>query len=116
MEKQTLPKRHLDEAEANQHECKESIQSLPYAVMISRPDIRYAPGKLARYAENMSLEYSAEVKQILRYPRGTVMMRLCLYNDGGQTGLVSYTQADFAGGNGGSESAREILMKCGDIM
>lgn len=73
LEKQTLRKRRPNETSVNQLQYKEAFGSLQYTVTVSWPDISYATGKIARYAENTLLIYWVELERILRYLRGTVM-------------------------------------------
>lgn len=53
------------------------------------------------------------VNQILQYLRGTAIMRLCLYNSYGQTGLVSYVDVDYAEEED-SKSTNGIIIKYRD--
>lgn len=117
MEKQILHKQRQDESGANYLEYKETIGSLQYSATIFRPDISYVTGKLKRYAENSSLVHWVGVKRILWYLRGNLPMQLCLHNCGnkGPTGLVSYTNYNYAAGED-SKSTRRIFIKYRDSM
>jgi hypothetical protein len=71
--------------------CK-AVGALMYAAVGMRPDIAFAVGILARFAENPGCAHWEAAKHVFRYLKGTVTFRLVL--GGHATGLLGYTDAD----------------------
>lgn len=114
MQKQRLPEQHPDQLAVNQFEYKEAIGRLQYVATISRPDISYAWRKLTRYAKKTWLIYWVRVKRIVRYLRGTTMMRLWLLNECNQNSLVCYADGDYAGNSDDCKFSSGTLIKYWD--
>lgn len=55
---------------------QEAIGSLMYAARVSRPDIWFAVGALARYNNNPGKAHWQFVKRIMRYLKGTAHYKL----------------------------------------
>jgi hypothetical protein len=55
-----------------------TVGSLMYAMVCTRPDIAHAVGVVSRYMNNPGKEHWEEVKWILRYLRGTLLMHYVL--------------------------------------
>ncbi|URD85076.1 Retrotransposon protein [Musa troglodytarum] len=71
-----------------------AVESLIYAMVCTRSDITYAVSVTSRFLTNLSKEYLAAVKWILRCLRGS--SKVCLSFGGGPLVLTDYTDADMA--------------------
>ncbi|XP_047122150.1 secreted RxLR effector protein 161-like [Schistocerca piceifrons] len=84
---------HSRQSPANQHEVKEmeskpyrqAVGSLMFAATVSQPDIMFAVSMVSRFLHNY----------IMKYLQGTRVLTLRCKAD--STGLVVYSDADFAG-------------------
>jgi hypothetical protein len=68
-----------------------------YAATISRPDLSYYAGVLARYISKWNLEHYKAAKHLLRYIRGTTDLCLTFDATGGQRMVLGYADADWGG-------------------
>jgi hypothetical protein len=75
---------------------QQAIGSLTYAAICTRPDISAAVGALSQFMANPNSVHWTGVKRILRYLRGTVNHGL-VYDGKGDTELVGFSDADWAG-------------------
>jgi hypothetical protein len=87
------------------------VMSLNHLAQVTRPDIAYAVGQLARHQQNPGIKHWEMAKQVLRYLKGTRNFSLLYHwgpaNTTWQDGLydlsdpfdhmVSFADADFAG-------------------
>jgi len=64
-----------------------------YAMNCTRLDIAYVVGRLSRYTSNPSKEHWHDVKQVLKYLKGT--MHYCLKYSGDPSVLEGYTYASW---------------------
>lgn len=78
------------------------IGSLRYLVH-TRPDITHAVGIVSRFMEKPTVTHWTAVKQILRYVQGTLSYG-CRYVQGGNGGLLGYSDSDHAGDIGDRKS------------
>jgi hypothetical protein len=74
----------------------EAIGSLMYAMVCTRPDIAFAVGVLARNTTQPTTQHWMAVKRLLRYLRASTTATL-VYNTNGNTKLLGYCDADWAG-------------------
>lgn len=75
---------------------REAVGCLNYIAQISRPDIAYIVGNLARFANNPSETHWRAAKQVMKYLKGTIDLSLC-YNGKTQDKLIGYCDSDYAG-------------------
>ena len=69
---------------------------LQYLATVMRPDIAFAVNKLAAYTANPSLTHYMAAKHILRYPKGTMDLKLT-YRETSDTNIFyGYTDAAYA--------------------
>ena len=75
-----------------------TVGSLMYAIVCTRPDISHAVGTVSRYMHNPGKEHWQVVKWILRYIQKTLDVGLIFEKDGmvGQH-VVGYCDSDYAG-------------------
>ena len=64
-----------------------------YAMVQTRPDICYIVSVLSRYNNNPNSKHIAAAKRVIRYLKGTLDYGITY---GTETGLVSYTDTDWA--------------------
>lgn len=79
-----------------EHQCRQLIGSLMYAMLGTRPDICYALSYLSRYQVYASEKLWNALKRILRYIKGTLYYKL-IYKENGKEVLTGYTDADWGG-------------------
>ena len=70
------------------------VGSLMYAMVCTRPDIRYAVGVVSRFMSNPDKEHWNAVKWILRYLKGTSNM--CIRFGSGKPQLDGFTDLDMS--------------------
>lgn len=75
---------------------QEAIGSLMFAAQISRPDISYAVGALARYNNNPGKAHWQAVKRVMRYLKGTINYKLQFTRDS-KDYIEGFSDADWAG-------------------
>ena len=85
-----------DQEVVNQQAYQSSVGSLLYLSTVTRPDIAFAVGTVARFASKPTSTHWAALKRILRYLRGTSDLGI-LYNSETNMPLVAYSDADWAG-------------------
>ena len=74
---------------------REAVGALLYLALMTRPDISYAVGQVSKYCQNPNESHWNAVTQIFAYLNGT--MDFGIWLGGERTGLIGYTDADFAG-------------------
>jgi hypothetical protein len=74
---------------------REAVGALLYVALMTRPDIAYAVGQVSKYCQNPNQSHWNAVSQIFSYLVGTKDYGIWL--GGSQSGLVGYTNANFAG-------------------
>jgi hypothetical protein len=73
------------------------IGSVMYAATISRPDLSYAAGVLARFIGKWSMTHYQAAKHLLRYIRGTTDLCLTFDAEAGKRVILGYADADWGG-------------------
>jgi hypothetical protein len=71
------------------------IGSLMYAMTLTRPDIAFVLGCLARYMSDPAIHHGHAVKELMRYLRSTIKQKL-RFGPGGEKHFVIFTDADWA--------------------
>ena len=79
-----------------------ALGSLMYAMLFTRPDLCHAVGLLSRYQTNPGAEHWKQIKNTLRYVKGTVDYYLCF--NGHNLQLQGFTDADWQGDLDGRKS------------
>jgi len=85
--------------------------SILYLSTITRPDIAYAAGLLARYISKWSMEHFKAAKHLLRYLRGTSDLCLSYDTEAGKRVLLGYADADWGGCQDTRRSTTGYLFK-----
>ena len=75
---------------------RQAVGGLLYVMVMSRPDIAYAVGQVAKYCQNPGPAHWNAFKRILSYLAGTANYGLC-YNSDEKNTAIGYTDADYAG-------------------
>ncbi|XP_037826171.1 secreted RxLR effector protein 161-like [Lucilia sericata] len=75
---------------------QEAIGSIMYAAQVSRPDVSFAVGALARYNNNPGKAHWQAVKRIMRYLKGTINYKLQFSKDE-NAHIEGISDADWAG-------------------
>jgi hypothetical protein len=76
---------------------KEAVGSLMYGANTTRPDIKYAVGQVAKFAQNPSPAHWSAVKHILSYLKGTFDYGIRFSGSSSSGVLSAYSDADYAG-------------------
>jgi hypothetical protein len=77
-------------------EYQQGIGSLMFAIVLTRPDIAFTLRKLGQYMSDPAEHYSHALKNLLRYLRLTVTMKLRYGPGGAHSQFVIYSDADWA--------------------
>jgi hypothetical protein len=72
-----------------------ALGSLMYAMLFTRPDLCYAVGILSRYQVNPGETHWKQLRNVLRYVKGTMDYHLCF--NGHNLQLQGFTDADWQG-------------------
>lgn len=117
MDKTYLAKRKPDENPADKHNYQSAVGSLMYLMMASRPDIAFAVSHLSKFCSDPSEKHWLAVKRLLRYLRGTSKLALLLGVKGRNSGVVGYTDADWASDSEDRKSVGAYLFfVCGSVV
>ncbi len=81
---------------------RESVGALLYLTLQTRPDLAYAVGQAAKYCQDPNAEHWQALVQIFGYLNGT--KNFGIWIGGERTGLIGYSDADFAGDTGDRKS------------
>ena len=73
-----------------------AVGSLMYAMVATRPDISHAVGVISIFMHNPGRSHWNAVKHVFRYLAGTKDHGI-LFGPNPTTGVVGYTDSDFAG-------------------
>jgi len=73
------------------------IGSLQYLSQMTRLDISFAVGAIARFASNPAEDHWIAVKRVLRYLRGTTNLGLTYGSGGHYDKIIGYSDAEYAG-------------------
>ena len=92
-----------------------AVGSLMYLATMTRPDIAYAVGVLARFNCNPGKKHWNAVKHVFRYLKGTVDLKLEYGPDGGQENerFLTYCDADHGGDVDRRKSTSGYMVKMG---
>ena len=102
-----------EQAEMRRRPYLPAIGSLMYMSTMTRPDISYAVGVLARFNSNPGLAHWKAVKHLFRYIKGTLDYKLTYGRaEPGQELFLTYSDADHGGNkdNGRSTGGYVIMM------
>lgn len=77
-------------------EYQQGIGSLMFAMVLTRPDIAFTLGKLSQYMSDPAEHHGHAMKNLLRYLRSTVTMKLRYGPGGAHPQFVIYSDADWA--------------------
>jgi len=77
-------------------EYQQGIGSLMFAMVLTRPDIAFTLGKLSQYMSDPAEHHGYALKNLLRYLRSTVSMKLRYGPGGAHSQFVIYSDADWA--------------------
>ena len=86
-----------DEESENSSPYREAVGSLMFLSVVSRPDISYAVNSVARFLENHNETHWRAVKRVFAYLNGTRDLGIVYRNEGKDSSLVGYSDADYAG-------------------
>lgn len=78
-------------------EYQQGIGSVMWAMIMTRPDIAFAVGRLAQYMKDPSEHHASALKNLFRYLKSTATQRIC-YQRGSRKErmLKTYSDADYA--------------------
>jgi hypothetical protein len=85
-----------DDTRINITEYQQGIGSLMFAMVLTRPDIAFTLGKLSQYMSDPAEHHGHALKNLLRYLRSTVTMKLRYGPGGAHSQFVVYSDADWA--------------------
>ena len=92
-----------------------AVRSLLYLALLTRPDIAFATGVLARFNSNPGMAHWNAVKHLFRYLKGTVDLKLAygpdpsLENDR----FITFCDADHGGNKDNGKSTSGYMVKLG---
>ncbi|KHJ33283.1 putative effector [Erysiphe necator] len=84
-----------DEERIDPTEYSMIVGSLMFALIYTRPDIAFAPGRLSQYMKSPTKKHGYALKKLMRYLRYTVDYRLRFSSKETVT-LVAYSDTDWA--------------------
>jgi len=85
-----------DDTRIDTTEYQQGIGSLMFAMVLTRPDIAFTLGKLSQYMSDPAEHHGHALKNLLRYLRSTVTMKLRYGPGGAHSQFVIYSDADWA--------------------
>lgn len=91
-----LSKRKDNEPPTDKTRYQSAIGSLMYLMMATRPDIAFAVSHLSKFCADPSEHHWTAVKRVFRYLKGTSKLGLRLGHKSNRSGIVGYTDADWA--------------------
>lgn len=92
-----LVKAETDINQARQSLYLSIVGSLMWAAMSIQPNIAFVVGFLSRFNQNPSKTHLLAAKRVLQYLKGTIDYGLTLRGNIGDTKLIGYCDADYAG-------------------
>ena len=109
------PKSEDEKAEMIDVPYINAVGSLMYLAVMTRPDISYTVGVLARFNSNPGRAHWNAVKHLFRYLKGTVDMKLEYGPDEsiGPEMFVTYSDADHGGNKDNGKSTTGYMVKLG---
>lgn len=105
---------HLDLGEkgkCSNHPYRELIGCLTYAAVTTRPDLCASVGYFSRYQSCFNEQHFNHAKNILRYIRGTIDMKLVYTKNHQANTLIGYSDSDWAGDRNDSKSTSGYVFK-----
>jgi len=92
-----------------------AVGSLMYLAIMTRPDIAYSVGVLARFNSNPGMAHWKAVKHVFHYLRGTVELKLVYGPEDGKVGerFLTYCDADHGGDIDRRKSTSGYMVKVG---
>ena len=97
LSKSMCPKDGSDEQKLMQSKPYRSlVMCLMYLAITTRPDIAFAVKELSKFQQNPGEGHWKAAKHVLRYLKGTINHGL-IYEPDGKSGLVNYSDSDWAG-------------------
>lgn len=105
---------HLDLGEkgkCSNHPYRELIGCLTYAAVTTRPDLCASVGYFSRYQSCFNEQHFNHAKNILRYIRGTIDMKLVYTKNHQADTLIGYSDSDWAGDRNDSKSTSGYVFK-----
>jgi transposase InsO family protein len=92
-----------------------AVGSLLYLANMTRPDISYVAGVLARFNSNPGMEHWKAVKHVFRYLKGTSHLRMAYGPDPslGKEMFLTYSDADHGGNKDNGRSTSGYIVKLG---
>ncbi|CAL5423091.1 unnamed protein product [Camellia sinensis] len=90
---------------------KQMVGSLMYLI-ITRPDIMHGVSLISRYMEHPTELHLLAAKRIFRYLKGTTDFGI-LYKKGEQSGLIGFTDSDYAGDSNDRKSTSGYIFTMG---
>ena len=85
----------LDSAQATLY--RSGVGGLLYLMLMTRPDLAFACGRLSRKMAMPTEHDFAALKRCLRYVKGTTKLKFTLTKPDSSTDLLAYSDSDFAG-------------------
>jgi hypothetical protein len=110
------PKTPEEKAEMDGTPYINVVGSLMYLATMTRPDIAYATGVLARFNSNPGKAHWNAVKHVFRYLKGTMKLRLeygCQALGTGGERFVTYCDSDHGGDKDRGKSTGGYMVKVG---
>lgn len=77
---------------------REAVGCLLYLALVSRPDISFSVGQVARFIESHNSSHIKAVRHIISYIRGTPGHGIC-YTGSSEKSAIGYSDANYAGCN-----------------
>lgn len=75
---------------------REAVGSLMFLAVVSRPDIAFAVNAVSKFTNNHTNVHWRAVKRIIAYLNGTIQFGIEYRGGGSNSGLVGFSDADFA--------------------
>src|SRR6185369_169428 len=103
-----------EQAEMENIPYMNAVGSLLYLAIMTRPDIAFAAGVLARFNSNPGIAHWKAVKHVLRYLKGTLDLKLAYspYPEQGDL-VVTFGDADLGGNKDNGKSTSGYLIRLG---
>ena len=90
-----------------------AVSSLVYAMVATRPDFSHTVGVVSRFMHNSGRSHWNAVKHVFRYLTGTKDHGI-LFGPNKNSGVVGYTDSDFAGYVDSQKSTTGYCFKFGN--
>ena len=109
------PQTSEDKEEMKKHPYINAVGSLLYLAILTRPDIAFAAGVLARFNSNPGITHWKAVKHLFRYLKSTVDLKLAYGPDPSmdKDRFITYCDADHGGNKDNGKSTSGYMVKLG---